>query len=195
MLYKYKKDTIYFDNEKKVMKNKLSIEDEKLLEQVEHKIAMKKMVNLRKKPVALVTSSKRLLDIHKYIFGDIYEWAGKIRQVELSKGNTDFLPASAITLALTSIDESIGFIQGDLEMPKAVFMEKLAALILDLNHIHPFREGNGRATRELIREIAHNHGYSFKIDTMAKAYMDASIEDSQDLMKQVLDVELVEKRK
>ncbi|WP_088370424.1 Fic family protein [endosymbiont 'TC1' of Trimyema compressum] len=47
-------------------------------------------------------------------------------------------------------------------MDKPEFIKKLASLVLDLNHIHPFREGNGRALRELIREIATNHGYSLR---------------------------------
>ena len=174
------------------MKNKLGIENQKLLIEVEHKIAMRHMLNLRRNKIPVVMSTKRLFEIHKLIFGDIYEWAGQIRRVELSKGDTNFLPSSAIPNALYATDKKIEAIQLNLKMGKALFVKALASLMLDINHIHPFREGNGRALREFIREIAENHGYHFLIDAMAKMYMEASINDDQHLTEVVLEKELKE---
>ncbi|WP_162474037.1 hypothetical protein [endosymbiont 'TC1' of Trimyema compressum] len=89
------------------MKNKLGIEDQKLLIEVEHKIAMRHMLNLRRRKVPFVNSSRRLFEIHEQIFSDVYEWAGKVRRVDLSKGETNFLPSSAINNALYSIDKKL----------------------------------------------------------------------------------------
>ncbi len=77
-----------------------------------------------------------LSKIHKYLFEDIYDFAGKIRTVNISKGNFRFAPVIYLEEALQSIDE----------MPQSTF-DEIVEKYVEMNVAHPFREGNGRSTR------------------------------------------------
>lgn len=74
--------------------------------------------------------------IHQYLFGDIYEFAGKLRSVNLAKGNFRFAPLMYLEAALANIDK----------MPQSTF-DELVEKYVEMNIAHPFREGNGRSTR------------------------------------------------
>ena len=79
---------------------------------------------------------KTLQAIHSYLFGDIYDFAGKIRTVNLAKGNFRFAPLMYLEAALQNIDK----------MPQSDFDEIIEKYV-EMNIAHPFREGNGRSTR------------------------------------------------
>ena len=78
----------------------------------------------------------RLSFIHSYLFGDIYEFSGKIRTVNIAKGNFRFAPLMYLQQSLKHIDQ----------MPQSNFNEIIEKYV-EMNIAHPFREGNGRATR------------------------------------------------
>ena len=93
------------------------------------------------------------------IFQDVYEWAGEIRTVSIIKGSTrfaepDYIPAEAAKLTASMAMESN--LQG---MEKRSFVDRLAHYYAEWNALHPYREGNGRSTRELIGAIARQAGY------------------------------------
>ena len=75
-------------------------------------------------------------EIHKYLFEDIYEFAGKLRTVNIAKGSFRFAPVIYLEAALSNIDK----------MPQSTFDEIIEKYV-EMNVAHPFREGNGRATR------------------------------------------------
>lgn len=77
-----------------------------------------------------------LAAIHKYLFGDIYEFAGKVRDVNLAKGSFAFAPAMYLNAALENIEK----------MPQSTYDEIIKKYV-EMNVAHPFREGNGRSTR------------------------------------------------
>ena len=79
---------------------------------------------------------KGLADIHNYLFDDIYDFAGKTRTVNISKGNFRFAPVMYLEVSLNHIDS----------MPQAT-IEEIVAKYVEMNIAHPFREGNGRSTR------------------------------------------------
>src|SRR5699024_9600720 len=79
---------------------------------------------------------KALLQIHHYLFGDIYEFAGEIRDVNIAKGNFRFVPAMYLQAALENIEK----------MPQSTF-EEIIEKYVEMNVAHPFREGNGRSMR------------------------------------------------
>ncbi|MPM51468.1 Adenosine monophosphate-protein transferase NmFic [bioreactor metagenome] len=79
---------------------------------------------------------KGLADIHNYLFADIYDFAGKTRTVNISKGNFRFAPVMYLEISLNHIDS----------MPQAT-IEEIVAKYVEMNIAHPFREGNGRSTR------------------------------------------------
>lgn len=79
---------------------------------------------------------KGLTDIHNYLFDDIYDFAGKTRTVNISKGNFRFAPVMYLEVSLNHIDS----------MPQST-IEEIVAKYVEMNIAHPFREGNGRSTR------------------------------------------------
>lgn len=85
---------------------------------------------------------KTLAKIHEYLFEDIYEIAGKVRTVNISKGNFRFAPLIYLNEALENIDK----------MPQSTFDEIISKYV-EMNVAHPFREGNGRSTRIWLDDI------------------------------------------
>ncbi len=121
------------------LENKLGITDSAKLAQEEEKITKKKALELFDKKIIdtfEVGTFKGLQEIHKYLFEDVYEFAGKIRNENISKGNFRFAPVMYLKEALKNIDK----------MPQKTYDEIIEKYV-EMNVAHPFREGNGRSTR------------------------------------------------
>ena len=121
------------------LKNKLGITESSKLAQEEEKITKKKALEFFDKKVIdtfEVGTFKGLQEIHKYLFQDVYDFAGKIRDENISKGNFRFAPVMYLKEALKNIDK----------MPQKTFDEIIEKYV-EMNIAHPFREGNGRSTR------------------------------------------------
>lgn len=122
-----------------MLENKLGITNEVELAKEEERITKLKALELfdtGKINDFEIGTTKGLSDIHKYLFSDIYEFAGKIRNVNLAKGNFRFAPAMYLEDALNKIDN----------MPENNF-DNIIKKYIEMNVAHPFREGNGRSTR------------------------------------------------
>ena len=122
-----------------MLNNKLDITNEIKLAKEEERITKLKALELfdtNKINEFKVGTTKGLCDIHKYLFSDIYEFAGKIRDVNLAKGSFRFTPAMYLEEALKKIDD----------MPEDNF-DDIIKKYIEMNVAHPFREGNGRSTR------------------------------------------------
>jgi len=122
-----------------ILENKLGIKDAVELARVEEKLSKAKAKQLFESGFLEsleVGTFKSLCDIHKFLFGDIYEFAGKIREVNISKGNFRFAPVSYLEVSLKNIEK----------MPQSSF-DEIVEKYVEMNIAHPFREGNGRATR------------------------------------------------
>lgn len=122
-----------------ILENKLNITDETELARVEEKISKTKALELFEKGLLdtfEVGTFKGLCSIHKYLFSDIYDFAGKVRKVNIAKGNFRFAPVMYLDTALKNIDA----------MPQSTFDEIIEKYV-EMNVAHPFREGNGRSTR------------------------------------------------
>ena len=122
-----------------VLENKLGINDSAELARQEEKISKKKALELFEK--GLLDSFEAgtfdtLSKIHKYLFDDIYYFAGEIRDVNIAKGNFRFAPVMYLKQALEHIEK----------MPQSTY-EEIIAKYVEMNVAHPFREGNGRSTR------------------------------------------------
>ena len=122
-----------------VLKNKLGIDNSAELARVEEKISKTKALELFEMnlldtfPVGTLAG---LADIHGFMFDEIYDFAGKIREVNISKGNFRFAPVMYLKAALEHIDA----------MPQSTF-EEIVEKYIEMNAAHPFREGNGRSMR------------------------------------------------
>ena len=122
-----------------ILKNKLGIENQIELAKKEEKITKlkaKKLFETGKLNFIEVGTFKGLSEIHKYLFEDIYDFAGKIRTENIAKSNFRFASAMYLKEALNKIDK----------MPQSNFDEIIEKYI-EMNIAHPFREGNGRSTR------------------------------------------------
>jgi len=122
-----------------VLLNKLNITNQLELNKIEEKISKQKAKKLFESGEINqieVGSFKGLDMIHQYLFGDIYEFAGKIREVNISKGNFRFAPLMYLSQSLVNIDQ----------MPEDNY-EKIIEKYVEMNIAHPFREGNGRSMR------------------------------------------------
>ncbi|MEI6477738.1 MAG: Fic family protein [bacterium] len=107
-----------------------------------------------------------LKDIHKQLFRYIYVWAGSVRTVELSKGDTSFARAVHIEKAMDGIFtelEKEGYLAG---LSTNLFVERLAHYYGELIALHPFREGNGRTIRTFLAILADNNGWHIAWDEM-----------------------------
>ena len=122
-----------------MLENRLGITNEVELNKEEERITKLKALELfdtNKINDFEVGTTKGLSDIHKYLFSDVYEFAGKIRDMNLSKGNFRFAPSMYLEEALNKIDN----------MPEDNF-DNIVKKYIEMNIAHPFREGNGRSTR------------------------------------------------
>ncbi len=122
-----------------VLENKLGLTDSAELAREEERISKKKAVNLFDFAILKLFSDgtyKTLAAIHKYLFEDIYDFAGELRTVNLAKCNFCFAPLMYLQAALENIDK----------MPQSNF-DEIVEKYVEMNIAHPFREGNGRSTR------------------------------------------------
>lgn len=122
-----------------VLPNKLNITDQIELSKAEEKISKQKAKQLFESgdiDRMEVGTFKGLAQIHAYLFGDIYEFAGEMRDVNIAKGNFRFAPRMYLPQSLEHISA----------MPENTF-EQIVEKYVEMNVAHPFREGNGRATR------------------------------------------------
>lgn len=131
-----------------MLENKLGIDSADVLDREEERISKKKAVELFEKGILEKLEAGKfstLQAIHRYLFEDIYEFAGKIRTVNLAKGNFRFAPLLYLEAALENIDK----------MPQSDF-DEIVEKYVEMNIAHPFREGNGRSMRIWLDHILKN---------------------------------------
>lgn len=122
-----------------VLENKLGITESSILTREEERLSKIKAIKLftdellKNKEVGKFST---LAFIHQYLFEEIYDFAGKVRSVNIAKGDFRFVPVMFLDSSLKHIDK----------MPQGTF-EEIVEKYVEMNIVHPFREGNGRATR------------------------------------------------
>ncbi len=158
--YKYiDHDYLYTDPETGILRNLADITEPDDLLFFESGAVAKRIQELYEKPIR-IKGVDSLLSIHRHLFQDVYSWAGKRRKVEISKAGQQFFPTTHFDHAFRFIDSLISDYR---IIPKANILqiaEKLAEILDNVNYLHPFREGNGRAQREFLRLLASEKGLS-----------------------------------
>ena len=155
--YEYERDDFYCFPDSKVLRNKLNIRDEETLNSAEREITGLKAVEFASNPFPEKLDFSYIKKLHKFLFGDIYDWAGETRIIDISKGNI-FCQHELIEVNAEALMNELNA-EGYLVNSDSI-TEKLAYFLGDLNSIHPFREGNGRVQRLFITELARRAGYS-----------------------------------
>ena len=142
----------YLIEKTNILKNKFNISNKEELLKKEKEEILIKLAMLHLEPIAIECSFESLKSIHKYLFEDIYYFAGEVRTCTLSKNGYNFLEPEKIEKeADIIIQQYSNNIDSVTSVGELAFV--LAPFYYDLIRIHPFREGNGRTIREFLREI------------------------------------------
>jgi len=168
-----------------VLENKLNITTEEKLKEYETKMVALKLASIDKADFKRTYDEEHLKAIHKYLFEDVYDFAGQYRLENITKDNFIFSQYQYIDENIKEVFKKTN-IQSLEDLPFEELIIKLSDFMTDLNVLHPFREGNGRATREFIREFLDKLGFEinwFEIDynDILRASMLAVIDDSEQI--------------
>lgn len=162
--------------------NKLGIRDEKKLAEIEAQITFAKAVMLEGAPMEGEFDFEHFRRIHEFLFCDLYDWAGHIRTVDISKKRTRFLAVESVEqMATQSFSKITNGYLDDLSFED--FVMRIAEFYNDVNYIHPFREGNGRVQRIYFTQLIRRYGYDInfsEVDT--DELMIATIQASQGVL-------------
>ena len=163
-----------------VLVNRLGITDQAELDRVERQIVLFKSAAAEQEMPFRNVDLSYYLDLHRMLFSELYDWAGTLRDIDLSKKGTQFYPARELEhlgelrfRRLAADDYLCGLKHAD-------FADALAVLYHDLNMLHPFREGNGRTERLFLTLLVRNAGYSISFaDCDRDLLMIAAIQAAQ----------------
>lgn len=156
--YEYERDSKYCYPHSFILINKLEITDKDALNEAEREITSTRISQLKEHPVKGKFDLKHLQAIHRFIFQDIYDWAGELRTVNIAKGN-QFCNCMYIEPGFESVYKQLKADHFLIGIDSEFIYEKLAYYLGELNVVHPFREGNGRAQRVYIECLALVSGY------------------------------------
>lgn len=163
-------DKVYCYPESDVLINRLNITDSRALFEAEKELTYIRLKELQANPIEGNFDFNHLKEIHRYIFQDLYDWAGKERTVEIGKGNL-FCTTACIQDYSRSVFNKY-FHQCYANKDNFTnFISVFSANYGDLNALHPFREGNGRAQREFARLVCLECGYDFDLSATSHAEM------------------------
>jgi cell filamentation protein len=149
----------YADPVTGVLHNKLGLGMAEELAAAEREITHAALILLRESPARATYDLPHLCAIHRRIFGDIYEWAGRVRTVVIAKGSPFCLP-QYIESASADIFRALrgeNFLQS---LERSSFLDRLTFYLGEVNAVHPFREGNGRTQRALFEQLARDAGFT-----------------------------------
>lgn len=186
-LYQEKSSNYCYKNSY-ILVNKLNIKDEKKLQRYEAKITAAKLLSLRQKGVTGNFDVKHFIEIHTYLFEDIYSFAGKTRTEDISKGVFSFAHWEYIDGELERLLNELKDEKYLVGLDKSSFAKRLAYYISELNVLHPFREGNGRTIREFARQIALNNAYILNLTKVSPKEM---LEASKKSVIDITDLEVI----
>ena len=159
---KYSNNDHYIDPKTGVLKNLLGITTEAELEKAEATFASIRSYELAQNPVKGGFDLGHLKAIHRHIFNDLYAWAGQCRDVDIAKGDSFFAHHIHIEAAAKAIFDKLAKEKYLAGLSKAEFCDRAAFFLGEINALHPFREGNGRAQREFISHLAYKNDYYFE---------------------------------
>lgn len=171
-----------------VLKNKLNIRNEEELKEYEKKVVALKLLSIRKAVYEKFENNfneERLRFIHKYLFSEVYDFAGEYREENITKDNFKFSDYRYIKDNIKIIMEKIS-LDKLTNLTEDELVRFISSIMTDLNVLHPFREGNGRATREFIRELLEYLGYEIDFflidyDKIIEASKIAVIDESKQI--------------
>ena len=144
-----------------VLKNLRDIRDPERLSKFEMDMTTRRLSELAHNPIQGRFGAQHLQAIHRYIFQDVYGWAGEFRSVNISRsGQFPFAFSHRVSPSLDKLANELEKEHRLANLARPQFAGRAAHYMGELNAIHPFRDGNGRTQREFIRELAGQNGYA-----------------------------------
>lgn len=175
--YTYEKTANYCYKDSDVLINKLNITDEKDLYDAERGLVTLRTAQLNEEPIKGYFDFNHLKSIHKFLFQDVYRWAGDSRNCNIAKQDL-FCLCEYIDSFANDIFGRLKKEQYFIKYSYEIKLKKLVELFADINALHPFREGNGRSQREFIEELAKINGIDLNLTTISKDDMIVASHDS-----------------
>lgn len=179
------RNSVYCYKGTNTLVNKLNIKDPVALENYETSVISLKLMALNKKGINGNFDTEHFVSIHKFLFEDIYSFAGLFRNENIAKGYFQFAEWEYIESELKRLLDELKRENYLSDLSKNDFAKRLAYYWSELNVLHPFREGNGRTTREFLRQLALKNNYILNLQNAnSKELLDASIKsiiDTNDL--------------
>lgn len=156
----------YFVEGEILLSNKLGIEDAAELKRAEEEIVAARMTEIIEQPIRGSFDFNMLQAIHAKLFSDVYDFAGKVRSVRIAKDDSVFCYPEFIEENQKQIFGGLSdrnYLKG---LDRDEFIKQFALLSGELNALHPFREGNGRAIRLFLKQLAENAGWYVAYEDM-----------------------------
>ena len=144
-----------------VLRNLRDVRDAAELAQIETDLTAARLVRLTRGTIEGRYDLEHLQAFHRFLFEGLYEWAGQTRTVNIAK-TTLFCPAANIKPYSTSVFAKLTSDGRFRAEDRDVFVHALAEHLADVNALHPFREGNGRAQRAFFSQLARDAGYKIR---------------------------------
>lgn len=162
----------YSDKISRCLINKFGIKDKELLSKIEIAYSSRRAWEINNNNLIPQTFDlEHLKAIHGYIFGDCYDWAGKVRTVEISKGESQFAPKKIIESGSSYIFNQLKKDNYLKNLTPESFSNKAGYYLGEINHLHPFRDGNGRTQRIFINQLAKSNNYYIAWDGVKREEM------------------------
>lgn len=160
--------------------NKLNIKDETVLSKIEADITFAKTAEWESNPVRGEWTTDYYKAIHRFLFEDLYDWAGEFRTINISKKGTQFVDCGQLSDLSDKIFHRLKALHYLKGLPFSQFIDELTDIYCSLNLLHPFREGNGRTERVFITQLIRENGYTINFSEMDKdLLMIATIQSAQ----------------
>ena len=180
-----------------LLRNLADIKDEKVLLAFESLKVTKRVEELIENPLK-IKDSNSLLKIHHHLFQDVYEWAGQVRTVNISKDGKPFFDAERFHLGFQYIDNLISEYRKIKKSDKPALAKRLAEILDNVNFLHPFRDGNGRTQREFLRLLALDKGIKLNLNppdnkSVYEKYMKGTVNSDIEILTELI-LELIEKK-
>ena len=156
-----------------VLRNKLAIKNDADLTKAEQRYTTAR--GLEAARLSFAPTAEGYRDLHRHLFQDVYEWAGQDRTVQIGKGGSSFASPLYVAREMDKLFADMAANNGFRGLPRDEFFDRLGNHLSELNAIHPFREGNGRAMRQHAAQLAHDAGHPIRIASIDKTtWMEAS---------------------
>lgn len=172
-----------------VLINKLNIRNEEMLNEAEALATFINASKLEQQPLEGTFDFAHYKAIHHFLFSDLYDWAGQVRTVNISKKGTQFCAAENIERQAELIFQRLKDCNYFKDLAHDEFVEEIVDFYCVTNALHPFREGNGRTQRVFLAQLIRNAGHDINFSDMdTDLLMIATIQAAQgvtDLLKQI----------